>query len=95
MFSFLGELIVLVAWLFQRECRSLSDVMGRVPAGLEMLTVAWLGTINSCNSSWPANAAHRLAIGPPWDRFSPLLGGNVWSGQWVAVSIPSRHSIRG
>lgn len=94
MFSFLGELMALVAWLLQQGRQYLSNVWGTTPAGLELWTISSLGPVNSCNSSWPAKAAHRLAIGPPWDRDTPLLGDCFWRAQLV-VSIPSSRSVRG
>lgn len=92
MFPFLGELIGLVALLIQRGCTSLKSVVVGTPAQPDVWN---LRTVGSCNSTWPASAAHRLANGPPWDWSARLFGEPDWSAQLVTVSIPSRRSFRG
>ena len=100
MLSFLGELIGLmvwlnqqVVWLSQQGC----DVLRRmvVPApNLWDRNYQLPRAIGSCNSEWPASAARRLAVVPPWDRLLAMLGGTRRSQSLVTVRIPSRRSSR-
>jgi hypothetical protein len=95
MFSFLGELISLAIWLFQLGCGD-SRRAARFPRAMtsvwEPLPCLWVG---SCSFSRPESAAHRLAIGPPWDRLACWCGRSIWSLKPAMVSIPSRRFIRG
>ena len=94
MFSFLGELIGLVACLIQGGCWCLKSAMGTL-APLEVRTLSLVRSVSSCNFAWPASAAHRLAIGPPWDWFARLVGDPVWPTELAMVAIPSHRSLRG
>lgn len=95
MFSFLGELIELVVLLLQRGCQCLQVAVGASPVDLDEQTIYILRQGNSFISIGPANAAHRGAVGPPWDRVARLFGIPVGSVQLVTASIPSRRFIRG
>jgi len=94
MFSFLGELIALATWLFQRGCWNLRCAAGlaqALPAERELLFRLWIG---SCCFSRLESAAQWLAIGPPWDQSAGRPGCSIWPLNPAMVSIPSRRSIR-
>ncbi|MEI8384229.1 MAG: hypothetical protein WCJ09_29240 [Planctomycetota bacterium] len=93
MFSFLGELIELVVWLVQQGCMCLKRAMGR-SADLLIWIVTFLG-IGLRHSSWPAIAAHRLAVGPPQEDWIAHLSGEFRSAHFVTALLPSRQHIRG
>lgn len=95
MFPFLGELLRLVAWLIGQGRQVLRRVCHRVPA--RPVTQCWrlrFGA-DSCDSSWPANAARWLSIGPLWDWRLNECGGWRLSASAVTVAFPSRRHLRG
>lgn len=93
LFSFLGELIELVVLLFQQGCMCLKRAMG-TSANL-MIVSGTLSGIGLRHSSWPANAAHRLAVGPPQEDWIARLSGEFRSAHYVTALVPSRQHIRG
>ena len=93
LFSFLGELIELVVWLFQRGCLCLKRAI-ETSANL-MFSADMLLGIGLRHSSLPAIAVHRLAVGPPQEDWSARLAGELRSTTVAKVFLPSRRQIRG
>ena len=95
MFPFLGELLRLVAWLIGQSREVLRRVCHRLP--VQPVLRGWMLRIRggSCDSSWLANAARWLAVGPPWEW--PLIEHGGWrlSASLVTVAFPSRCFLRG
>ena len=68
MFSFLGELLCLVAWLIGRVHEALRRVCSIVPALLVTDRAALRKRVNSCDASWLASVARWWGVNPRGDR---------------------------
>ena len=104
MFSFLGELLCLVAWLIGRVHEALRRVCSIVPALLVTDRVALRKRVNSCDASWLASVARWWGVNPRGDRLLAngllanrlLLTWVAWrsSASLVMASLPSRATHR-